>query len=261
MTLRRRLVDWGLTGLLILIPALVLRASLSRGTPSPFDQAIVRITAPLETGVSWIVEGIGGLWSRYVALVDVESENRRRHQAHRRARVLARPRPVRLVRLRSQASAREQSRAARTRWRRDRHRCRFDLSGGPDDRHDRQARRRRWIVAAGRRHAVGGYVAAARGHRAARVAAARRSRRQDEEEERAGLRREGPVRTATLVLVAYVLCVIVAACWRLAPHFLLDAIPDVGALTAAYLGLHARRNVAPAVGGAVVLGYLIDLIS
>ena len=38
-------------------------------------------------------------------------------------------------------------------------------------------------------------------------------------------------------------------------------MPDLGALTAAYLGLTARRNVAPAVGGSVVLGYLVDLIS
>jgi rod shape-determining protein MreD len=69
------------------------------------------------------------------------------------------------------------------------------------------------------------------------------------------------VRTATLVLVAYLSCVVIAACWRLAPHIMIDATPDVGALTAAYLGLHARRNVAPAVGGSVVLGYLVDLIS
>ena len=76
MTLRRRLVDWSLAGLLILLPALVLRASLSRGAPSAIDEALLRITAPLEAGVSWVVEGIGGIWSRYVALVDVESENR-----------------------------------------------------------------------------------------------------------------------------------------------------------------------------------------
>ena len=76
MTLRRRLVDWSLTGLLVLLPALVLRASLSRGEPSALDGALLRITAPLEAGVSWIVEGIGGMWSRYVALVDVDSENR-----------------------------------------------------------------------------------------------------------------------------------------------------------------------------------------
>jgi rod shape-determining protein MreC len=76
MTLRRRFVDWALTGVLILLPALVLRASLSRRAPSALDQALLRITAPLEKGVSWVVEGIGGTWSRYVALVDVEAENR-----------------------------------------------------------------------------------------------------------------------------------------------------------------------------------------
>jgi rod shape-determining protein MreD len=69
------------------------------------------------------------------------------------------------------------------------------------------------------------------------------------------------VRTATLVLVAYGLCVIVAAMWRLLPGDVRDAIPDLGALTAAYLGLTARRTIAPAVGGTIALGYLVDLIS
>ena len=70
------------------------------------------------------------------------------------------------------------------------------------------------------------------------------------------------MRTATLTLAAYILCVIVAAIWRTLPaDFLHDAVPDIGALTAAYLGLTARHNVAPAVGGSVVLGYLVDVIS
>lgn len=70
------------------------------------------------------------------------------------------------------------------------------------------------------------------------------------------------MRTATLVLAAYVVCVVIAACWRLVPIDLLrDAIPDLGALSAAYLGLTARRHLAPAVGASVVLGYLIDVIS
>lgn len=70
------------------------------------------------------------------------------------------------------------------------------------------------------------------------------------------------MRTATLVLVAYVGCVIVATVWRLLPSAMIrEAIPDVGALTAAYLGLTTRRDVAPAVCGSVVLGYLVDLIS
>jgi rod shape-determining protein MreC len=86
MTPRRRLVDWALTGVLILVPALVLRASLSRGTPSLLDEALLRITAPLETSVSWLVEGIGGTWSRYVALVDVEAENRELRDDNERLR-------------------------------------------------------------------------------------------------------------------------------------------------------------------------------
>ncbi len=70
------MLDWAAAGMLIVLPALVLRASLSRGTPSGLDEALLRITAPLQAGVSWVVEGVGGMWSRYVALVDVESENR-----------------------------------------------------------------------------------------------------------------------------------------------------------------------------------------
>ena len=68
------------------------------------------------------------------------------------------------------------------------------------------------------------------------------------------------MRTATIVLAAYLLCAVVAATWRVLP-WIVDAIPDVGALTAAYLGLTARRQVSPAIGGGLVLGYLIDLIS
>ena len=63
-----------------------------------------------------------------------------------------------------------------------------------------------------------------------------------------------------MVLVAYFACVILASVWRLVP-WISDAVPDLGAITAAYLGLTARRNIAPAVGASVLLGYLVDLIS
>ena len=86
MTLRRRLVDWSLTAALILLPALVLRASLGRGTPSALDLALLRLTAPLEAGISWVIEGIAGTWSRYVALVDVEAENRELREDNERLR-------------------------------------------------------------------------------------------------------------------------------------------------------------------------------
>lgn len=77
MTLRRRLIDWGLAALLLVIPALVLRSSLKDPQEtSKLDEAILRVSSPLQAAVSWIVDGIGGAWSRYVALVDVEEENR-----------------------------------------------------------------------------------------------------------------------------------------------------------------------------------------
>lgn len=69
------------------------------------------------------------------------------------------------------------------------------------------------------------------------------------------------MRTATIVLVAYVLCVIVASVWRYMPGFTHDAIPALGALTAAYLGHTTRPYRVPATAGAVVLGYLQDVIS
>jgi rod shape-determining protein MreD len=69
------------------------------------------------------------------------------------------------------------------------------------------------------------------------------------------------MRTATIVLVAYMLCVIVASVWRYLPGFTHDAIPALGALTAAYLGHTTRPYRLPATAGAVVLGYLMDVIS
>ncbi len=76
MTLRRRLLDWIAAGLLIVIPALVLRASLSARAPSRLDSAMLRVTAPLQAGVTWGANLIGGWWGNYVALVNVEAENR-----------------------------------------------------------------------------------------------------------------------------------------------------------------------------------------
>ena len=69
------------------------------------------------------------------------------------------------------------------------------------------------------------------------------------------------MRTATIVLVAYVLGVVISAVWRYMPGFAHDAIPALGALTAAYLGHTTRPYRVPAIAGAVVLGYLIDVIS
>ena len=69
------------------------------------------------------------------------------------------------------------------------------------------------------------------------------------------------MRTATIVLVAYFLCVVVAAVWRYMPGFTHDAIPAIGALTAAYLGHTTRPFMLPVTAGVAILGYLIDVIS
>ena len=87
MTLSRRLLDWGLAGLFLVMPALVLRASLhSPSETSAVDQAVLRVSAPLQAGVSWIVERFGNLWNGYIALVDVEEENRELRAENERLR-------------------------------------------------------------------------------------------------------------------------------------------------------------------------------
>src|SRR5687768_5169979 len=77
MLLGRRILDWGLAALLLVVPALILRSSLrDPEEASTVDTAVMRVSSPLQAVVAWMVDGVGGGWSRYVALVDVEDENR-----------------------------------------------------------------------------------------------------------------------------------------------------------------------------------------
>ncbi len=77
MNLRRRVLDYSLAGLLLLLPALILHASSKDpGNLNKLDQAVLRVSSPLQLAVSWLVEGVGGMFSRYVWLIDVEEENR-----------------------------------------------------------------------------------------------------------------------------------------------------------------------------------------
>ncbi len=70
------------------------------------------------------------------------------------------------------------------------------------------------------------------------------------------------MRTAALVLIGYAVMLVLGVVWSLLPLGpLREAPPDVAALTAGYLGLTARRGVAGAVAGAVVAGYLADLLA
>lgn len=68
------------------------------------------------------------------------------------------------------------------------------------------------------------------------------------------------MRTATLVLVAYAVLVVLGAVWP-GVGMLASFKPEIAAITAAYLGLTARRSLAGAVGASIVCGYLADLLN
>ena len=66
------------------------------------------------------------------------------------------------------------------------------------------------------------------------------------------------MRIAAHVLATYLALLVGSVLWLRMPFE--RAVPDLVALSAIYLGLTARRQVAPAVLGAVIVGYLADLV-
>jgi rod shape-determining protein MreC len=73
--------------LLLVVPALILRSSLKAPEETnKLDQAILRVSSPLQAAVSWVVDGVGGAWSRYIDLVGVEKENRELRSENERLR-------------------------------------------------------------------------------------------------------------------------------------------------------------------------------
>jgi rod shape-determining protein MreC len=95
--LRRRILDYGLAGLLLLVPCVVLYAGLKNPARlNGFDQAVLRISSPLQAGASWVIGGLGSVWNRYIWLADVEEENDelRRENERLRRRLAAAERQV-----------------------------------------------------------------------------------------------------------------------------------------------------------------------
>lgn len=85
--LKRRLLDYSLAGLLLALPAVLLHANLKEPSEvNGFDEAVLRVSSPLQAAVSWIVEGAGSMWSRYVWLVDVDEENEELRRVNRELR-------------------------------------------------------------------------------------------------------------------------------------------------------------------------------
>jgi rod shape-determining protein MreD len=66
------------------------------------------------------------------------------------------------------------------------------------------------------------------------------------------------MRVAALVFLGYGLVLVLGVVW---PYLPLGRVaPDVVALCAVYLGLTARHRLAPSMLGAVIIGYLADLL-
>jgi len=76
VTLTRRARELVIVAILLALPVLFLRANLK--TPSDLnfvDRGILRVSAPLQSGVTSAARGISGWWSRYVDLWHVSDEN------------------------------------------------------------------------------------------------------------------------------------------------------------------------------------------
>jgi rod shape-determining protein MreC len=63
---------------LIVLPGLILRASVKAPSElGPVDRAVLRLTAPLQSGLMRLFAGTRDVFSRYFALIDVQKENER----------------------------------------------------------------------------------------------------------------------------------------------------------------------------------------
>ena len=78
MTLTRRARELVIVATLLAVPVLFLRANLAASDHlNVVDRAILRVSAPLQAGLTALVRGIGNTWTRYIALVHVKEDNAR----------------------------------------------------------------------------------------------------------------------------------------------------------------------------------------
>lgn len=87
MTLTRRARELVIVATLLALPVLFLRANLTASDHLNWmDRAILRVSAPLQSGLTALVGGIGTVWQRYVALVHVKADNARLADENQRLR-------------------------------------------------------------------------------------------------------------------------------------------------------------------------------
>lgn len=81
MTLSRRAREWVIVAVLLALPLLVLRANMKAPSDlNPLDRALLRVSAPIQTGLLWVLGGIKRGVSRYGYLVHVNQENEQLHR-------------------------------------------------------------------------------------------------------------------------------------------------------------------------------------
>ncbi len=78
MTLTRRARELVIVAGLLALPLLFLRANLTATEHLNWmDRAILRVSAPLQAGITGLLRSVGGVWTRYIALVHVKADNAR----------------------------------------------------------------------------------------------------------------------------------------------------------------------------------------
>jgi rod shape-determining protein MreC len=78
VTLTRRARELVIVATLLAVPVLFLRANLAATEHlNVVDRAILRISAPLQAGLTALARGVGNVWTRYIALVHVKEDNAR----------------------------------------------------------------------------------------------------------------------------------------------------------------------------------------
>jgi rod shape-determining protein MreC len=78
MTLTRRARELVIVAMLLALPVLFLRANLaSPSNLNVVDRAILRVSAPLQAGLTALCGGVATVWRRYIALVHLRADNDR----------------------------------------------------------------------------------------------------------------------------------------------------------------------------------------
>ena len=91
MTLTRRARELVIVAMLLALPVLFLRANLAASDGSShlnvIDRAILRVSAPLQAGITGLMRAVGNVWTSYIALVHVKQDNLRLSDENAKLRV------------------------------------------------------------------------------------------------------------------------------------------------------------------------------